>query len=146
MEVNMMKGIAHAAFNVSDMERALRFYRETFGFEKAFELKHPETGEPWIVYVHAGGNQFIELFYGGVNPQKYQDQNIGYSHLCLEVEDIHETAERIVKAGAPLDSGVRQGCDGNWQCWTHDPDGNRIELMQMSEDSLQCRFLRERGK
>ena len=63
-----MKGIAHAAFNVSDMERALRFYRETFGFEKAFELKHPETGEPWIVYVHAGGNQFIELFYGGVTP------------------------------------------------------------------------------
>ena len=104
----MMKGIAHAAFNVSDMERALRFYRETFGFEKAFELKHPETGEPWIVYVHAGGNQFIELFYGGVNPQKYQDQNIGYSHLCLEVEDIHETAERIVKARAPLESGVRQ--------------------------------------
>ena len=78
MEVKMMKGIAHAAFNVSDMERALRFYRETFGFEKAFELKHPETGEPWIVYVHAGGNQFIELFYGGVPPQKYQDQNIGY--------------------------------------------------------------------
>ena len=142
----MMKGIAHAAFNVSDMERALRSYRETFGFEKAFELKHPETGEPWIVYVHAGGNQFIELFYGGVTPQKYQDQNIGYSHLCLEVEDIHETAERIEKAGAPLDSGVRQGCDGNWQCWTHDPDGNRIELMQMSEDSLQCRFLREREK
>ena len=65
----MMKGIAHAAFNVSDMERALRFYRETFGFEKAFELKHPETGEPWIVYVHAGGNQFIELFYGGVPPR-----------------------------------------------------------------------------
>ncbi|HJA94157.1 MAG TPA: VOC family protein [Candidatus Eisenbergiella merdipullorum] len=142
----MIKGIAHAAFNVSDMEKALQFYRETFGFEKAFELKHPATGEPWIVYVHAGGGQFIELFYGGVNPQKYQDQNIGYSHLCLEVEDIHEAAERIEKTGAPLDSGISQGSDGNWQCWTHDPDGNRIELMQMSEDSLQSCFLREREK
>ena len=88
-----MKGIAHAAFNVSDMERALRFYRETFGFEKAFELKHPETGEPWIVYVHAGGNQFIELFYGGVNPQKY--------HTTDSRTDLKkETANRFLnKAG-----------------------------------------------
>lgn len=30
----MMKGIAHAAFNVSDMERALRFYRRPLALKK----------------------------------------------------------------------------------------------------------------
>ena len=35
-----------------------------------------------------------------------------------------------------LDSQVSQGMDMNWQCWTHDPDHNRIELMQMEADSL----------
>ena len=94
------KGVAHAAFNVSDMDKAVQFYHDVFGFEKAFEMAHPVTGEPWIVYLHAGGSQFIELFYGGVNPQEYKDGNIGYSHICFEVADINKTAEQIVKAGA----------------------------------------------
>ena len=132
-----VKGVAHAAFNVSDMEKAIKFY------EDVLELQHPTTGEPWIVYLHAGGNQFIELFYGGVNGQEYKDENIGYSHLCLEVEDIQKIADQITQAGWVLDSPVSQGMDKNWQCWTHDPDHNRIELMQMEEDSLQCRFLKE---
>ena len=57
-----------------------------------------------VYYLHAGGSQFIELFYGGVNPQEYKDGNIGYSHICFEVADINKTAEQIVKAGR---TGVR---------------------------------------
>ena len=138
-----VKGLAHVAFNVSDMDKAIQFYQDVLGFEKAFDLKNPKTGEPWIVYLYAGGNQFVELFYGGVNYQGYKDENIGFSHTCLEVGDIHEIADRIVKAGWVLDSQVSQGMDMNWQCWTHDPDHNRIELMQMEADSLQYQFLRE---
>ena len=36
---------------------------------------------------------------------------------------------------------MKNGSDRNWQCWTHDPDGNRIELMQMMDDSKQMMFL-----
>ena len=28
------------------------------------------------------------------------------------------------------------------QCWTHDPDGNKIELMQLSEDGPQMKFVK----
>lgn len=65
--------------------KAIQFYQDVLGFEKAFDLKNPKTGEPWIVYLYAGGNQFVELFYGGVNYQEYKDENIGFSHTCLEV-------------------------------------------------------------
>ena len=41
-----VKGVAHAAFNVSDMDKAVQFYHDVFGFEKAFEMAHPVTGEP----------------------------------------------------------------------------------------------------
>ena len=140
------KGLAHVAFNVSDMERSIRFYQEAFGFEKAFELAHPNTGEPWIVYLHAAGGQFLELFYGGIHASEYKDENIGFSHICLEVSDIHAAAKRLEQAGAPLDSPVRQGMDLNWQCWTRDPDNNRIELMQMDENSAQMRFLKEHAE
>ena len=128
-----VKGIAHAAYTVRDMEAAAAFYRNTFGFEKAFTMNHPRTGEPWIVYMYVAGSQFIELFYGGTEESPYSDEKIGYSHLCLEVTDIQA-------AGAPLDATPSLGIDGNWQCWTHDPDGNRIELMQMMPDSLQDKY------
>ncbi len=44
----MVKGIGHVAFNVKDMERSIAFYENTLGFRKAFSIKKPETGEPWI--------------------------------------------------------------------------------------------------
>ena len=136
----IIKGIAHAAYNVKDMETAVAFYEKVFGFKKAFTMNHPLTGAPWIVYVYVAEGQFIELFYGGVTEDPYTDERIGYSHLCLQVSDIQEAAAAVLAAGAPLDSAPRKGMDGNWQCWTHDPDGNRIELMQMMPDSLQDKY------
>lgn len=140
---SIFNGAAHVAFNVSDMEKSLDFYKRVFGFEKAFEMKHPETGADWIVYVCMGNGQFLELFYGGKKEVPYADENIGFAHLCIAVSDINAAYEKLVESGAPVDSKVSFGIDGNWQCWTHDPDGNRIELMQMMKDSLQSRFISE---
>lgn len=135
-------GIAHAAYTVKDMDASVAFYEKVLGFEKAFVMNHPETGKPWIVYIHVAKDQFIELFFDGIYPHPYSDDNIGYSHLCLEVRDIQEAAAAIRSAGAPLDQEPSLGVDGNWQCWTHDPDGNRIELMQMMPDSCQDQYLK----
>lgn len=142
----MIKGIGHAAFNVKDMEKTVAFYEKTLGFKKAFDIARPENGEPWIVYMYAGGSQFIELFYGATVDNPYVDEKIGFFHLCLEVDDIQETWKRIVETGAPQDDPPKQGADGNWQCWTHDPDGIKLELMQYSEDSLQVKFIRRETK
>lgn len=72
----------------------------------------------------------------------YSDENIGFFHMCVEVDDIKEAWKRIVDTGAPQDDAPKQGVDYNWQCWTHDPDGNKVELMQLSEDSPHKEFLR----
>ena len=141
----IVKGYAHCALNVSDMEKSIEFYEKALGFKRAFGMNKPETGEPWIVYLHAGGNQFIELFYGGENYTEYNDANIGFSHLCFSVTDIHAIAEQITAAGYELDRPVRFGIDENWQCWVRDPDRNRVELMQMGDNSLQAKFFKENG-
>ncbi|HCM91443.1 MAG TPA: VOC family protein [Lachnospiraceae bacterium] len=138
----MVKRIGHAAFNVKDMERSIAFYENSMGFRKAFSIKRPETGEPWIEYIYAGGDQFIELFYGGTNEIPYSDENIGFFHMCVEVDDIQEAWKMIVDTGAPQDEAPKQGVDLNWQCWTHDPDGNKIELMQLSEEGPQKKFIK----
>ena len=141
--IMVVTGLAHTALNVSDMEKSIEFYTNALGFKRAFGMDKPETGEPWIVYLYAGGDQFIELFYGGENFTEYDDCNIGFSHLCFAVTDINEIARMITDAGYELDRPVKFGIDDNWQCWVRDPDRNRVELMQMGDNSLQAKFLQE---
>ncbi len=133
----MIKGIGHAAYTVEDMEKSLHFYCNVLRFKKMFELNRPENGEPWIVYLKVQEGQFIELFYGGSKNVSIDKDTIGYSHLCLEVENIHEIADHIKSHGLTLDVEPKQGVDLNYQCWVKDPDGNRIEFMQMNPESPQ---------
>jgi lactoylglutathione lyase len=66
---------------------------------------------------------------------------VGYNHVCLEVANIDVAARELEAAGVPLIRGKQMGADGNWQAWIEDPDGHRIELMQMMPDSLQVRAI-----
>lgn len=142
----MVKGIGHAAFNAKNMDETVAFYENTMGFKRAFDIPHPRTGKPWIVYMYAGGGQFIELFYGATQDNPYKDENAGFFHMCLVVDDIRETWKKIVETGAPQDDAPKMGADTNWQCWTHDPNGVKIEMMQLGEDSPQKKFARAAEK
>ena len=137
----MVQGIGHVAFNVKDMEKTIGFYENTLGFKKAFELRRGESQEPWIVYLYGGGGQFIELFYGATKENPYNNENVGFFHMCVAVDDIQEAWKRVVETGAPQDDAPKLAGDHNWQCWTHDPDGIKIELMQLSEESPQMKFI-----
>lgn len=128
----MLKGLAHAAFTVTDMEAALHFYVDGLGLQHAFEL-HDERDRPWIHYLKIADRQFLELFYGAPVPSP----SGSFGHLCLEVEDLAGYVQRLKEAGIAIDSEPVQGCDKNWQAWIHDPDGNRIELMQLDPDCPQ---------
>ena len=134
----MIKGIGHLAFNVEDMEKSLQFYCDAVGFEKAFELSD-SNGEPWIVYVQINEGQFVELFYGENKRVQIDKNTSGYNHLCLEVIDIYEIANYLKSKGITLDVEPKQGKDLNYQCWAKDPDGNRIEFMQMNPQSPQLK-------
>ena len=96
-----------------------------------------QEGEPVLIYIKIKENQFIELFPSDNNKDQKSEREIGYAHLCLEVGDIEEIAEKMRNNNVELDVEPKQGKDGNYQCWIQDPDGNPIEFMQMMPDSLQ---------
>ena len=133
----MITQIGHTAYRVRDIDASLDFYTR-LGLKEAFRLFR-DDGTLWIVYLQLNASQFIELFPGATDRVELSPQTIGYAHLCLCVDDIETTTAAIVAAGIPLDRPVRRGGDGNFQAWVVDPDGNRIELMQIMPDSLQAK-------
>ena len=121
----MIQGIGHIAVTVRDMDESIRFYEKALGFRRAFGFRHPETGAPWIEYLHIASGEFVELFYGGVEARPWNDGLIGFNHMCFQVDDIHASVEAVRL---------------NWQAWVTDPNGIRIELMQIVPGSPQSRF------
>lgn len=134
----MITGIGHAAFAVQDLAASLRFYCDGLGLREAFRLFN-DNGDVWIVYLQVDDRSFVELFPGAEAPASPAGRAAGYRHLCLTVGDIHAAARELMARGIKTDGEPRQGKDGNWQLWTTDPDGNRIELMQIAPDSLQAK-------
>ncbi len=128
--------IAHWALKVYDLERSLAFYRDTLGFEEMMRIDQ-EDGQLMLVYLRVTDTQFVELFprgKGGVAP----DEDItSMHHVCLQVNSIAETESVLTAAGVPPFRSANLGLDGNYQCWIKDPDGNRIEFMQMLPGNMQ---------
>jgi lactoylglutathione lyase len=125
--------LGHTAFATRDVDQTLAFYR-VLGIEEAFRLHH-DDGSLMLVYLHVSGDRFIEVFPGGPVPDPGREQS--FKHICLLTDDVGAAVERLRENDAPIDSEPLLGLDGNLQAWTHDPDGNQIELMQLAEDSPQ---------
>lgn len=72
-----------------------------------------------------------------------QSEVIGHeicTHFCLEVKDIFTMARRIKDFGYKIVVlELAKGKDNNYECFTQDPNGNLIELMQYTEDALQLK-------
>ena len=136
-------GMGHIALRVNDLERSLEFYRN-LGFPEFLRLTQ-EDGRTWIAYLKVSDEMFIELFPGGDGSDVAGPRATGVNHLCLTTDDIERTAAHLESVGiaatAPLVAS-RRGVDGNRGMWVSDPDGNRIEIMEMAPDCVQYEALK----
>ncbi|MBU9728882.1 VOC family protein [Lachnospiraceae bacterium ASD4241] len=160
-----IKHLAHASYRVSDMDQSIEFYTEGLGLKEIFRIYAEELmeinlrmnhlnsrqermllekmeehrQETAIVYLEITGHEFIELFAGSKDLEfcrPDQRQN-GLLHLALEVDDIKKAREEMIKKGIRVTSEINYGPDNTWQFWLEDPDGNEIELMEYTQDSMQ---------
>jgi lactoylglutathione lyase len=134
----MITDLGHPAFAAHDVDETIGFYG-MLGIEEAFRL-HNDDGSLMLVYLHVSGDRFIEVFPGGPAPEPGREQS--FKHICLLTADLHAAVENLRENGVPIDREPAVGRDGNWQAWTRDPDGNEVELMQLSEESPQWRTAR----
>lgn len=136
-----LNGIGHVALKVADIERSLAFYRDRLGFVEMMRLDR-DDGSLWLVYLRITDTQYLELFPGGEGGRAPGPDRTAVNHFCLECADLDLTAEALRAAGIPLTVEPKTGLDNNRQCWIEDPDGNRIEFMQMAPDAMQLAAIR----
>lgn len=129
-------GIGHVAIRTKDIEKSLEFYTRRLGFEEMLRLEY-EDGSLWLIYLRMTDTQFLELFPNGLGDRAPGREVVAVNHFCLIVEDIELTVGQLAEAGVKLVQELRIGPDGNPQAWFEDPDGNRIELMQLNPECLQ---------
>lgn len=136
--------IGHVAIKISDLDRTLEFYQGRLGFPEMFRL-HNDDGTPWLIYLRITDTQYLEIFPGAETDRAPGKNANAINHVCLSVVDLEHTVQALQAQNIPLTSPIKTGRDGNIQAWIEDPDGNRIELMQMRPDCRQLQAIRAMG-
>lgn len=132
----------HLVVGVTDMDRALAFYRDVLGMDVVFETLI--SGEPFDAVLHATrkqegrvvggllGGLMIELLSIGATPAEHTPRRgiTGIHNVSLSVTDLDDTHRRIVSAGytpdqEPFEIGsVRM-------FFVKDPDGTPVEFIEL---------------
>ena len=124
----------HVAFRVSDVERSVRWYNDAFGARRVFHA--PRDGERQeLMFLEFAKGQFIELFTGGIEPIKAPANGIGYQHFCLSVDDLTQMLEHLASMNVHPQRPPRPGRSHYTIAFVSDPDGNVIELMEITPQS-----------
>ncbi len=150
--------IMHVSFYTDHFDEMLDFYCNKLGLKQkvivrwkeyanrpdrpAMYQKAQEDPEGiFYTYIEIAEGQFIELFPSNPDqkPHREWNEDVGYSHFALTVDDIYEASKEIQSRGITPDTEISKGPSGTYQQWFHDPDGNRFELMQYTEDSYQVK-------
>jgi catechol 2,3-dioxygenase-like lactoylglutathione lyase family enzyme len=115
-----LTGIHHASLVVTDMERARRFYGEVLGLRP---IARPSNFTNPVVWFQLG-DEHIHLI-----PSSEADA-ISPRHIALHVEDAR--AARDYLRGQRVAVEETEPIAGADRFFIHDPDGNRIEVIQWS--------------
>ena len=126
-------GIAHVAFQVSDLTKAQAFYGGLLGYDDAFRL-YKEDGTTSLVYFKVNDRQYLEIF-PGLPPE--QDDRL--SHIALETTNLEALRLYLAEKGVQVPGKVNTGRDGNLNFTVKDPDGHRVEFVQYQPASMQMK-------
>jgi catechol 2,3-dioxygenase-like lactoylglutathione lyase family enzyme len=126
----------HVAIAVPNVEEAVAYYTQKMGFREAFRGQtNPTTGQPNLVYLQISRATFLEI--QPVTPER----PAGINHLGLEVPDIKQTVARLRQQGVMVtDPNVSANTKALLANVT-DPMGNRVELGELTPDSLHRRAI-----
>jgi glyoxylase I family protein len=144
-----LERLTHVGVCVSDLDRALAFYRNLLGFTVEHDLA--VAGEPSdtllrlrdvdlkAVYLRRDGVRLELLHFASPpapTPRTRTMHERGLTHLSFRVADLDATLTALRAANANVldDTIIRMPTFGAAACFITDPDGQLIELVQSPGD------------
>ena len=113
----------HFNFNVLDLEKSLKFYKEALGLEEV-RRKEAEDGSYKLVYLEDGEGHFsLELTWLRDREEKY-DLGDEEFHLALTTENFDEAYQKHKEMGVIIYENPAMGI-----YFIGDPDGYWIEIV-----------------
>jgi catechol 2,3-dioxygenase-like lactoylglutathione lyase family enzyme len=110
--------IDHVSVIITDVERSRRFYGDLLGLK---EIARPRTFDFVVVWFDLGNQQLHLLL-------KDRPDTISPRHFALRVADVARARDYFREQGVAIDETTPiPGAD---RFFIHDPDGNRIEIIQ----------------
>ena len=124
---NGIVGVNHVGIAFDDLDAAIEYYTETLGFPEAFRMEN-EAGEIGLVYVQVSESTFVEL-----QPTN-ENRGPGINHFGVVVDDMDAAIGMWRDRGAEVQDG-RASSTNAVLSNIFDPDGNRMELLQLPPES-----------
>ncbi len=120
----------HAGIRVTNVDAALKFYRDQLGFQEIWRGGAQEGDLRWINLRTPGTRgDYIELMISA--PTVTREQLGSMQHVCLEVADVQAAQKMVASRGVDAPKNQPKiGRNGKWQMNLFDPDGSRVELME----------------
>ena len=143
--------LAHVNLNVTDLERAIRFYTEILGFKIALQY---ENAVAWLNFgqyrddVQGLGHGFHDVALYKVDLAAPEDRRrrAGMNHMALRLrtpQEVDRAAEYLRSKGVKVVKGpLTHKEDRDRYLYFEDPDGNMIELVASTVDDWPANYLR----
>jgi catechol 2,3-dioxygenase-like lactoylglutathione lyase family enzyme len=139
-------GVNHTSFTVSDLDKAVAFFRDMLGGtvlsvgDRPREFSERVTGIPgarlYIGYVEMGGHklELIQYLEGQGTTLDVSTNNVGSGHICFDVDDVRglqraleDKGIRFVAPPMEIPTGTNKG---GFASYLKGPDGITIEFIQ----------------
>lgn len=130
-----MTGLDHVAILVSDLDAAVKLYRDVYGLPEPEIEEVPSEQVRVAIFGHGAGRIELVSPAGPESPmaKTIERRGEGLHHICLEVPDIVKAMASLKAQGAPLlDERPRPGAGGSQVAFVH-PKGSRGVLVELKQ-------------
>src|ERR1700674_863406 len=119
----------HVGIAVKDFQESLNFYTKVMGFRVAFAFPSPD-GKPTTTFLQINRDTFLEVAPASANVPA------GITHIGIESEDENATITRLRQAGATVTDARVSAQTKALLSNVTDPNGIRLELVEVTPESL----------